>query len=63
MKDNPESASKKAETVGCVKVLKDNGSEHCEYVAAGKVLNNNIDEGANESEMPFCQGKSGNSCS
>ena len=50
--------SKKAETVGCVKVAKKEGCKRCEYAAAGKVVSQ-VAEVANESVMPFCQGKVG----
>ena len=49
---------KKAETVGCVEVAKEEGCKRCEYAAAGKVVSQ-VAEVANESVMPFCQGKIG----
>ena len=58
VRDSPKSASKKAETVGCVKVEEDEGCKRCEYAAAGKVVSQ-VEKEANASEMPFCQGKVG----
>ena len=58
MRDN-QSANKKAETVGCVKVSKEEGYKRCEYAAAGKVVGQ-VEGEANVSDMPFYQGKIGN---
>ena len=52
-----QSANKKAETVECVKVSKEEGSKRCEYAATGKVVSQ-VKE-ANVSDMPLCQGKLG----
>ena len=49
---------KKAETVGCIEVAKEEGCKRCEFAAAGKVVSQVV-ELANESVMPFCQGKIG----
>ena len=57
VRDN-QSANKKAETVGCVKVSKEEGCKRCEYAAAGKVVSQ-VEKEANVTDMPFCQGKIG----
>ena len=55
VRDN-QCTNKKAETVGCVKVPKEEGCKQCEYAAAGEVVSQ-VEEEAYDSDVPFCQGK------